>query len=108
MRISLLDVAVLLDHVVRGKAHPNVGYEDANRTYSSMMEVLNKEVELTTGIVESALWSVTLLSEEDSYKHPEGLSYESFLAKFAALGSYDKDTCSFNEPLVTKKMVRTC
>lgn len=89
--IKVIDIMVLLDHVRLGASMPDVGFEDANQTYDSMLRKLNKVIALPVSDVESALWSANLLDERGKFSHPEGLTFDEFVSKLK------KDTETFNK-----------
>ncbi len=79
-RLKLKDVLVLLDHVSRGAAHPNVGYEDINMAYDDMMHILGeREVELPADVVNSCLWSANLLDEVGEFTTADGSTFDEFV-----------------------------
>lgn len=74
-----------MDHVSRGAAHPNVGFEDAERTRGQLYRALaGRAVEIE--VLESALWSCNLLDEVGAFSHPAGLTFDEFVKEVAPAG----------------------
>jgi hypothetical protein len=93
VRVGLSEeqVAVLLDHVFRGAAHPDVGYADANRTMGELHRALVNRRSVQLEVIESALWSCNLLNDLGAFVHPDGLSFEEFVKKLTPPGkTFDK------------------
>lgn len=82
MRITALDLVVLLDHLSRGAFHPEVGYENSEVPYKKMVRNLaERTIRIRVSEVESALWSCNLMSEIGKFEHPDGLSFDNFVKK---------------------------
>jgi hypothetical protein len=76
-------VEVLLDHVSRGAAHPQVGFEDAAMTKKQLHNALiGRAVRLEA--LESALWSCNLLDELGQFRHTIG--FREFVATLTPPG----------------------
>jgi hypothetical protein len=79
-RLSILDVATLLFHVHRGAQHPEVGFEDAERTIERLTrELFNKRVIVGRDQLQSALWSCNLLDEQKEFWSPHGEQFDKFV-----------------------------
>ena len=74
--VTLRDIMVLLDNVRLGASMPDVGFEDANQTYNSIVTKLNKKVSLKVSDLESALWSCNLLDEKGKFNRLLKISRE--------------------------------
>lgn len=83
--LSESDVAVLLDHVSRGAAHPLVGFEDAERTLSQLERALRGRA-VDAEVLESALWSCNLMDEVGDFRHPEGVEFKDFVKSVTPKG----------------------
>ncbi len=79
--ISLLQAAVLLGNLELAKRNPDVGFEDADRTYEEVFKTFadGKYVMVSTDILESALWACNLLNEQEKFFHPSGRTFDNFL-----------------------------
>lgn len=81
--LTLHDTAVLLYHVL--KAAKDFGHLDAERTLRDTVRLLGRtHVRLETGLVESGLYSCSLLNEQRQFLHPGDRSFESFVKQIAA------------------------
>ena len=90
MKVSLADITVLLFHVTKGAVTSSVGFEDANRTLNDIVRVLNKQVYIDKGLVESSLWSCNLMSEEGQFWHPAGKSFDEFVKDLLGTEKFNK------------------
>ena len=96
--VRLLDVYALMDNVTRGRDHKDVGHQDVDHTYESLRSHLNSYIYLPTDVVQSALWSASMLNEAGEYKHPEDLSYQGLAQKICPPGlTYDEFFHVFKE-----------
>jgi hypothetical protein len=77
-RVSALELALLVFHLFRAAEHPEVGFEDTDRTFFEMRGTLNKQVRLPKAVLESALWSSNLLSELGLFWHPDKKTFAEF------------------------------
>ena len=79
--VKLLDLAVLLYHVHRGANDfpQSVGFEDAERTLGGLTGQLNASVYVDIRLLESALWSCSLLNDQGHFWHPKNIPFENFV-----------------------------
>ncbi len=89
--VSVLDLVVLLDNVYRGADHPEVGFEDANKTLPMLAKYLGRSHELVDeGSIESALWSCNLLDENGAFWHPTDKTFDQFVDRMLPNHRFDK------------------
>jgi hypothetical protein len=91
LRISLLDLAVVLYHVHLGAQQKEIiGFEDAGRTLKQLTEELApSRILVSLSALESALWSANLCDEEGLFWSPTDEGFESFLARLLRFASDD-------------------
>lgn len=96
--VSLLDLAVLLLHVHKGAEHPEVGFEDADRSIEELTKLLQvRKVEVQREALESALWSCNLMDEEQVFWSPKKESFILFAARLLNnSGHYGDGTLTFD------------
>lgn len=88
LKLSLLDVVVLLYHVYRGSQVEEVGFEDCERTMEEIVKQLNrKTVYINKEVVESALWSTNLMNEIGKFWEPTDLEFNDFVERLVSLES---------------------
>lgn len=98
VRVSTLDLLVLLDHVLRGAALPDlIGWEDAENTLQDMVKLLNRDVYLDRSVLESALWSANLMNEAGKYKHPMGMGFDEWLKQLLGPLKFNKQLNTIGE-----------
>jgi hypothetical protein len=87
--LTHLDVAILMFHVQKGARHPEVGFEDSERTLKELTDLVTKKRRVTVqqGPLESALWSANLLDEAGSFWHPEGLTFRDWVRTILRSGT---------------------
>lgn len=91
IKVRVLDVVVMLDHICRGAEHSEVGFEDANNTLDNLTHQLSKEVWLKRSDVESALWSCNLLDEQGHFRHPRGGTFQEWVKRLLrGVGRFNK------------------
>lgn len=91
-RISLLDAVVLLYHVHRGAQHPEVGFEDADKTLKQLTKSLAQfRYTITESSLESALWSCNLMDEVGEFWSPQGLSFKDWTNRLLSEQGADFD-----------------
>jgi hypothetical protein len=86
IHVRLIDLYTMLEHVMRGATNPNVGFEDAERTLEQLRAALNREVAIDKDVVESALWSCSLMDEQQLFEHPEALTFDTFVSRVTPRG----------------------
>lgn len=97
--ISLIQASILLANLGYAIRNKNVGFEDADRTYSEMVEALaqGRGLSLKQDVLESALWACNMLDEREiknkclscghehkvttEFFHPLGHSFDSFVKR---------------------------
>ncbi len=85
LRLSVLDLAILLFHVHRGTEIEQVGFEDCERTLQQLTAALEpKRVFVPRECVESALWSANLMDEVGEFWHPQGTGFDKWVRKILA------------------------
>ncbi len=91
VQVNILDLATLLFHVHKGALHPNVGFEDCERTLKKLTdELAPKRLSVPLDSIESALWSCNLLDEQQEWWSPKNETFEEFykrLLKFVDPGA---------------------
>ena len=91
IRVTTLDFLVLLDHVLRGAALPDlIGWEDAENTLKDMTKLLTKDLYIEKNTLESALWSVNLMNEAGKYSHPLGVGFDDWLKQLLGPRKFNK------------------
>lgn len=78
-KLKLLDVAILLYAVHRGAGDTEVGFEDARLTLQELTRMLNKPMSVSREVLESCLWSASLLDEAGKWEHPQGLTFDEWV-----------------------------
>lgn len=78
-KLTAEQVAVLLDCVSRGAAHPHVGFCDQDFTIDQVKAGLSKLV-VRAEILESALWSANMLDEIGRFSPQYTLTFDEFLS----------------------------
>jgi hypothetical protein len=82
LRVSFLDLAILLFHVHRGAQLEEVGFEDCDRTLKELTkELAPKRVLVNKSALESALWSANLMDEIGEFWSPSGESFDAFVRR---------------------------
>lgn len=80
IRIKEEDRKLLIRDVKLGKVSSQVGFEDAERTFDTMIRELGVHVSLVPiRLVEAALWSSNLLDEIEEWKHPQGIPFDQWV-----------------------------
>ena len=87
--VKLLDLAVLLLNVHRAAKEPAIGFEDANRSLSSITRYLNKTIQIEREAVESALWSSNMLNEDGKFWHPHDETFDVWAKKLMGRHKFD-------------------
>lgn len=77
--LSLMDIVVLLGNLHKGNADNEVGFEDALRTVDDVTRYLQKFAKIDASLIESMIWSCTMLQEKGKFWHPQNRSYEDFI-----------------------------
>lgn len=88
--IRLIDLVCLLWNAHRGAAHPEVGWEDTEETLDTYTKKLNRGVFVPKELIESGLWSCSLLDEQGEFWHPRGLTFEQFVDKVRRRDKFDR------------------
>lgn len=81
IEVRLSDLAVILFNLMKGWRDRQIGSEDAMRTYYSIRNNIDLQTKIPVELMESALWTCTMLDERGKFEHPDQLSYEAFLKK---------------------------
>lgn len=76
MLIRAVDLVALLNSVMEANKDPDIGFEDANRTYERMVSALNFNITVPIDVIESALWSANLLNEKGKFTHLRDKSFD--------------------------------
>jgi hypothetical protein len=80
IQIRPLDLAILIQNILKGADHSEVGFEDPNHTVQSFVKQINEQVvNVDLRDLESALWSSNLLNEIGEWQHPFGKNFEKWL-----------------------------
>lgn len=74
-----MDLAVLLYHLGLSERHQNVGYNDADISMIALLSKLSQYIELSESDLERLLYASNLMDEQKEWKHPLGLSFETWL-----------------------------
>jgi len=86
--LRALDACVLLIHVHLASKHDKVGFEDAYNTMDDMTKFLEHTVHVPKHVLESALWSCNMLSEQEEFWHPKGLTFDEFVKRMLPKRKY--------------------
>lgn len=81
MTVKLMDVLVLLHSIHRAQEMSGLSNADADRTLAELHEALNRSVRIDKKVLESALWSANMLSENKRFWHPLGTGFKSFIKR---------------------------
>ena len=76
--VSLYNLMVLLWNVHKGSGLRQVGFEDADNTLEGLTGALSPQIDVSTDLIESAMWSCNLLDEQGKFCHPTGSSFDEF------------------------------
>jgi hypothetical protein len=81
--IKLRDVLVLYYNLYKARAHPSLGFQDAEETFSTVLSVLDEQVvQITHRELEGLLWASTQLEEVGAgFWHPHGLTVNVFITR---------------------------
>lgn len=80
-KLNLEQLVTLAANVVYAARDQGVGFEDANHTLETYLKELGrgKQVWISQGVLESALWSCNLLGERDKFWSMRDQSFEDFV-----------------------------
>ena len=90
VKVGVLDLVTMLDHIYRGAKHPEVGFEDIDHTLQSISTSFDKELRMLRSDVESALWSANLLNDLGLFKHHKGYEFDYWVKKTFPKYRFDK------------------
>jgi hypothetical protein len=74
----------------RGAEIEDVGFEDANNTLAHVTARLNRKMLLDPNIIESALWSCTMMNERGEFWDAKGRDYDTFLKDLLTPDGFNK------------------
>lgn len=80
-KVTLLDLSVLLYHLGLASRHAEVGYNDADESLLQVLGRLNVRVNLPQSTLEALLYASNLLDENQSFKHPMGVSFNEWVKR---------------------------
>src|SRR6187551_71202 len=81
--IKLRDVLILYYNLYQAKNHPDLGFQDSDNQFSTVLSVLDKqEVMISHKELEGLLWASIQLEEVGSaFWHPAGVSANVFITR---------------------------
>lgn len=80
IKLSPVDLSVLLYNVAEGARQPDVGFEDCTTTLRRFIAKLSpREYWVDPRLVESALWSCNMMSEADKFQSCTGETFLQFV-----------------------------
>lgn len=82
------DIAPLFYNLARARYDPEVGFEDAVKTYPKLLASLDFQVSFNIADIESALWASNMLHEQKKFLHPEGLTFKNYLIQLLQGSGY--------------------
>lgn len=88
--VRLSDICVLMHNVQEGSKHPEVGFEDAQRTLDHLVNALNRKILLPPDLIESALWSANLLNEAGAFQDFRDRSLDDFIKQVLGKEQFNK------------------
>lgn len=95
IKVSALDIAIIIYHVYVGSKLEDVGFEDCDRTLHQLMkELAPKRYPVNIRTLESALWSANMMDEQSQFWSPTGESFNDFHKRI--LSAFDQKL-EFNE-----------
>ena len=94
VKVSLLDIMILLHNICAAADRKDIGFEDANHTLNTLTLSLGAKMMVELADVESALWSCNLLAEKKHFWHPSGLDFKIFVQQL--LGPNHKFNTKYN------------
>lgn len=63
----------------KGNQDQEIGFEDALRTVDEVNRYLQKFTKVDAALIESMLWSCTMMHEREKFWHPQNLKFEDFI-----------------------------
>lgn len=90
IKVSILNLAVLLYNIHKGAAHDKVGFVDADNTLNSLTRSLEGQISVPTTDLESALWSCNLMCENEEFWHPRDETFNQFVKSVLKGLRFDK------------------
>jgi hypothetical protein len=87
--IKLTDLVTLIYNVAQGAREESVGFEDASRTLEMMLRSLERRTLIDPVLLESALWSCSLMNESNKFWDAKGRSLNDYIKQVLG-GSGDK------------------
>ena len=86
IRVRAADLVALRAMVLAGASHKDVGFEDTDRTLPQLNRYLDVGLRVNQGVLESALWSASLMEEAGVFVHPEGNTFGEMLHRIVPKG----------------------
>jgi len=79
IHLSLYQAAILLVSLYKAAKDPKIGHQDIDYSFKQLVNSLSgKGISVRKEVIESALYSCNMLSEDGKFWHPEGKSFNQF------------------------------